>query len=246
MQQVVKYFFHLLILLLTAGGFSSCRQEDSKREEKAPCDPWSLLCQYPNTGGNPPWMYEVIDEWLENGTHGRITQCEYIDGIGYLLELLDNGIGTGCSFRTCDGTIVYEGEENPIEGNYLNLNIKIKKFLLGIYPSWEQGQEWMSDEFLCHAINPFTLPRVKEMLYGCDHHSCYKRVSICTYRDGVGFLLWEHLNAGINANWEFLDCCGNLLCSKNQVNSFSFPPEFNIDVKNEKLLFISFISLNFN
>ena len=244
----VSIFKHVAILLLLASNFSSCWQEESKSvvEDKSLCDPNTLLRKFPNSGGNPPWVYEVIAEWLENGIHGSITRCDFKDGRGYLFEPIGNSKDFGYSFLTCDSTVLYEGEGNPIDTTYPELNIKRKVFLLGIYPSWEQEHEGASDEYLCHVINPFTLPRVKEMLYRCSHYSCYKRVSICTYRDGVGFLLWNHLNAGYNADWEFLDCGGNLLCSKSQVNSLSFPPELNIDDQNEKLLLKSFISLTVN
>ena len=221
------------MLLILAGSFSACWQEETKREyeEKAPCDPHNLLLQYPNSGGIPPWVYEIIDERLENGIHGKITQCEYSGGRGYLFEPLGNSIKDGYSFRACDGTVLYEGEENS-EVAYSELNIKRKLLLLAISPSWEQ--EETSDEYLCNVINPFTLQRVKEMLYRCPIERCIKFVAITTYKDGVGFLMVEHFNTR-NENWEFLDCQGNLLCQAGG-SSNRLCLELDIDIKNYKII----------
>ena len=232
----------VLVVLILTGGISCSWQEEQQREREAPspCDRSVLLSQYPNSGGNPPWVYGKIDEWLENDYYGNINKCSYKNGIGYLFEHFENRNELLYSFRNCEGEILYQGKKNPIDA-YSELNIKFESLILKKYPSWEL--EKSSDEFLCNVINPFTLHRVKEMLHRCSHHRCFKSVSICTYRDGVGFLLWEHLNAGYNAYWEFLDCSGNLLCGKSQENLLDFPTEFDIDYQNQKLLLHLFISL---
>ena len=235
-----------VIALMLAGTLSSCWQEEPPTiEEVTPCDPTSLLRQYPNCGGNPPWVYEMIDEWLENEVCGSIVQCDYRDGRGYLIEPYEVSDNFGYSFLNCEGSVLYKGKGNPIDV-CPELKIKSKLYLMEKYPSWDSDQYGTSDEFVCYAVNPFTLPRVKELLYNCNHYRCDKRVSICTYRDGVGFLVGEHLNAGNNANYVFLDCSGNLLCNMNQENSFACVSELDIDWLNGKYILLLSISLNTN
>ncbi len=230
------------VLLMLAGSFSSCQQEEQQNEETSPISPCdSPYFQNPiNPDSILPWVYEIIEEHLENGTHGTITQCEYRDGFGYLFEPLGNSIETGYSFLTCDSTVLYEGEEKPIEVTYPELNIKRRLFLLGIYPSWEK--EETSDEFPCYAINPFSLPQVREMLYKCPWSRCRKFVSIATYRDGVGFLMVEHLRSD-DQHWKFLDCQGNLLCESVVGQGTSrLCPELNIKI--DKIIIETVIPLN--
>ena len=229
------------ILLFLAGCFSSCWQEEPQKEEEVtPCDINYIGYSYPMT-----WVYEIIDEWLETGVSGIIYRCEYRDGIGYLFEPLENRNDFNYCFRNCEGGVLYEGDKNPIDA-CPDLKINYNLCLMVKYPSWDIDQDGTSDEFVCYTINPFSLSQVKEMLHRCSHYKCTKTVSVCTYRDGVGFLLWEHLNAGINANADFLDCNGNLLCKikKSGENSCNWCPELNIDYQNEKIILHLFISLN--
>jgi hypothetical protein len=184
----------------------------------------------------------VIDEWLENGTHGTITRCEYRDGIGYLFEPLENKKDFGYSFLTCDGVALYKGEENSIEVSYPELNIKRKLFLLGQYPSWKQ-EEIPPDKFLCYFINPYSLPRVKEMLYRCPVHLCRKAVFICKYRDGIGFLLGEHIRND-KPNWELLDCNGNLLFESGGVSFQSLCSEFGVVYNIDDIVIETVIAFN--
>ena len=248
----MKTFFFTVILLFWAGSFLSCSLSEPNttvyddEEEISPCDPPYSVPPYPDhptiTNGILPWVYEVIDDWLEKGTHGTITRCEYRDGIGYLFEPLENKKDFGYSFRSCDGTVLYEGEENPIDDTYPELNIKRKLFLLGQYPSWVQ-EETPSDEFLCYFINPFTLPRVKEMLYRCPVPLCRKMVIICKYRDGVGFLLGEHIRSS-QQHWELLDCNGNLLCESEGAGLQLVCPELNVKFYAEDVVIETVISFN--
>ena len=226
------------LALMFAGFFSSCYVAPNEEREKLPCDPKELSRQYPWSAGTPPWVFEMIGEWLENDICGRITKCDYRDGIGFLITPHEVTNHFGYSFLNCEGEVVYEGTKNP-EDACPELNIKDSFDLIIKYPSWDSEQDGSSDEYLCHAINPFTLPLVKEMLYSCNFYSCQKIVSICTYRDGVGFLLRLHHNAGVNAVFIFLDCNGNLLYNSSQVGNQPFP-ELNIDyTKNILILNVS-------
>ena len=243
-------FRQAVIMLFLVGSFVSCSLSEPNTtvydEEISPCDPLYNVPPYPH---HPiyvfnilPWVDEVISEWLENGIYGRIWYCNYKYGIGYLFEPLENSTDSVYSFRSCDGTVLYEGEGKPIEDTYPELNIEKKWFLLEKYPSWEQVEN--SDEFICYAINPFTLPRVKEMIYRCKHRICRKTVSFRTYKDGVGFLLAEHENRTAQTNYEFLDCSGNLLGKVEGVGSpYSIRPDLNIDF-NRKIILDLRISLN--
>ena len=226
----------VLVALILIGGISCSWQEMPQREGEtpSPCDPPYSIPPYPPhpifLWGITSWVYEVIDERLENGTHGTITRCEYRDGIGYLFEPLGNSIELGYSFRTCDGTVLYENEENPIEDTYPELNIKRKFLALGIYPSWEQEETF--NDFQCYAIYPFTLPRVKAFFYRDPFPLCRTVVAITSYKDGVCFLLGEHL-LSTQPYWEFFDCNGNLLCTGRQGR---LCPELNIDFQNLKII----------
>jgi len=237
-----------IILLIFAASFSSCWEDEPRKEieEQPSCDPQSLLKQYPWSAGNPLWVFEMIGEWLENGFYGEIIQCDYRDGRGYSFEPQEANDDFKYCFRNCEGEILYEGMENPIDA-CPELNIKYRSRFMKNFPSWDNDQDGASDEFLCHVINPFTLPRVKEMLYNCSVYRCDKQVSICSYRDGAGFLLYEHLNAGINCNADFLDCRGNLLCNlkKSGENVPFHCPELNIDFQNAKIILSLNVSLSY-
>lgn len=244
-------FKHAVVLLILAVSFTTCDWENHPgNEEKvitSSCDDLqSLMRHYPSSYGNPPWIFEMIGEWLENGIYGSIILCDYRDGRGYSFEPHEVRDDFKYSFRNCEGGIVYEGMKNPIDA-CPELNIEYKLLFMSSYPSWDRGNEGTSDEFPCHAINPFTLPRVKEMLYHCSVYRCEKMVSICTYRDGVGFLLEQHINAGKGYNADFLDCSGNLLCnvSKSGESSLSPCPELNIDIRNQKIILILNVSLSY-
>lgn len=215
--------------------FSSCLYKEAqiKKEEVSPCDPLYGSYKY----GTPTWVYELIDEFLENGFYGRIYQCDYIYGYGFIIECFENGY----SFRTCEGLTLYEGEEKNIEITYPELNISNKSIIMGKYPLWD-NEEIYDDSYLCNISNPFTLHRVKEMIYRCNVHRCRKLVSITKYRDGVGFLLGEHINA--RQNWEFIDCSGNLLCNTNLLTMCN---ELCIDISEKQKIILELnISLNVN
>ena len=236
-------------MLFLTTSFSSCYQQEepNKEEEKSPCDRQSLMSQYPWSAGTPPWVFEMMGEWLENRICGSIIECDYKDGWGYKIEPHEVNDDFGYSFLNCEGEVLYEGKNNP-EVARPDLNIKGRFLLISIYPSWDSDQDGTSDEFPCYAINPFTLPLVKEMLYSCNFYSCEKIVSLCTYRDGIGFLLGNHTNAGYNDIWDFLDCNGNLLCNITKVGDFSYNwcPELNIDFANGKIILRLKVSLSFH
>ena len=235
--------FKIIILLFLAGSFTTCRQWEWAPEPKTECD----FLEIPNGmfgDGILPWVYEVIEDRLEKGIHGTVTQCNYSDGYGYLFEPIGNSMDIGYSFLTCDGTVLFEGKEGPIEDIFAKFNIERKLFMLGIYPSSEHEEH--SDETPCHAVNPFTLPRVKELLYRCPVSRCRKFVSITTYKDGVGFLMVEHLRSD-NVNWEFLDCSGNLLCQKvrGKLNDKWTELDIDDDFDNFKILIESATTLKY-
>ena len=228
------------IMVIFVAIFSSCWEEkERKKEDKSPCDRWSLLHQYQWSGGNPPWVFEMIGECLENELYGSISRYAYKDGFCYLFEHKETSENYRYIFLNCEGEVVYEGTRNPIDA-FPELNIKDEWPLMIYYPSWDSEQDVPSDEFLCYSINPFTLPRVKDMLYGCDYYPCIKKISICPYRDGVGFLLWNHLD-GIGTSCDFLDCNGNLLCSVKKSGDWSFNPctELIIEFENEKIILVT-------
>ncbi len=220
------------IILILAVGFLNCQQQEEPKEEISPCD-----VNRPYLHRVMPWVYEVIDEWLEKGVLGRIYRCDYRDGMGYIFEPLNGGY----SLRACDGTVLYEGEKNPIEDTYPELKIKNKGLLLGRYQAWEQ--EETSDEFLCNVINPMSVPRIKEFIYRCKIPKCLKRVYVSNYKDGVGFLLGEHIFTN-GPNWEFLDCAGNFLCKSKMGEGEDLCPDLGIGTKYEKLILELTISLN--
>ena len=114
--------------------------------------------------------------------------------------------------------------------------------MLGIYPSWDQGEGKASDEFSCNVINPFTLSRVREMLYRCSVEKCRKFVAITPFKDGVGFLLVEHIN-NREEYLEFLDCKGYLLC-KTEENQRFLCSELDIDYNNKRIIIETTITFN--
>ena len=231
------------ISLVLAVNFS-CGWKEEPQEEILPCDPKQLDKLYEDGLGIPPWVDKVIFEWLENGVYGRISKCDYVDGRGFLFEQFGNSIDDIVhSFRTCDGTALYDGEKNSIEATYPELNIKNQMLLIRKFPSWWWGQEETSDEFVCNVINPFTLPRMKEFTYRCEWRKCTKIVAICPYKDGVGFFLGEHLKG--QPYCEFLDCSGNLLCKVDGYSS-NLCPDLNIDFRKQKIILELYISLKFN
>ena len=90
-------FKHVTVLLVLSVSFSSCDFGSRPGvKEVSLCEPPYSIPPFPPhptiANGIAKWVYDVIDERLENGTHGTITQCEYIDGIGYLFEPLGNSI----------------------------------------------------------------------------------------------------------------------------------------------------------
>ena len=236
---VTKILKYTAITLIFAGSFSSCWQEEPKIEYEvlSPCDTHYIVPPYPvHINGVLPWTYEVIDEWLQNGTHGRITRCIYRDGIGFLFESLGNN-NFSYSFLTCDGMVLYEKEDIPIEVTYPELSIKRQFLLYGRYPF--EGLE-------CFDNNPINLPRVKELIYGYDKHTfCIKTVSICTYKYGIGILLGKHeLKPSGPPYFEFLDCNGNLLCKSGVEGVFC--PDLDVDISNRNIILETYISFNFN
>ena len=241
-----RSFIFVVTLLCFEIILSSCWDEEARKEieETQTCDPKSLLRQYPSSYGNHLWIFETIGKWLENELYGEIIQCDYRDGRGYSFEHQEINDDFQYCFRNCEGEILYEGLVHPIEA-CPELNIKYKRLFMKNFPLWDSSQEGTSDEFLCHVINPYTLPRVKEMLYNCSVYDCEKQVSICPYRDGFGFLLYEHLNAGMNARVDFIDCNGNLVSniSKTGDHSYNWCPELNIDYQNRKIILFLNVSL---
>ena len=255
-----KMFKIAAIFLLLAGSFSSCGWPESTKnldygKKIPPCHPCDLSCK--PYFGIPPWVDKEIFEWMENEIYGRIFMCDYKDGRGFLLEQFENSIDEPVySFRSCDGTVLYEEEKNSIEDTYPELNIKNKRLLMRKFPlCWEE--EETPNEFLCDVINPFTLPQVKEFTYRCEVRNCPKTVSICTYKNGVGYFLKEHiLMPSAQPHYEFLDCYGDLLCQTEErmkhhgilfnktegINQLC--PELYIDLSTEKIILELYISLN--
>ena len=248
--KIAKVLKITAIGLILTGSISTCWQEDIK-EEISPCDKSSI-----NARSIPPWVYEFIVECLENDFFGEMFWCDYIDdkGIdckGFLLESYEKN-GSVYSFLTCEGIVLDERvEEKAIERSenaFPELKITKTMFLVGKYHGWEQEEK--SDEFLCNTINPFTLPLVKEMIYRCGHFRCDKVVYICPYRDGVGFVMHEHLNTGHGVQSDFLDCNGNLLCNIHTSGEYPFVekcPELNIEYnKYDKLIRILSLGISLN
>ena len=233
-----------VILLILLGGLTYCYHED-RREEDTPCYPRYGIMPY-----IPPWVYDFVAEHLENDFFGRMYRCVFKDGLGrdgygFLIEAHEE-TDTVYSFINCEGEVLYEREPHPIKDAYPELEIRDESLFMGKYPTlWEHDKT--SDESLCYFVNPFTLPLVKEMIYRCTHHRCAKRVFICTYRDGKGFLMGEHLASGDGAHMDFLDCSGNLLCNitKSGESSYSWC-DLDIDWDNGKIILELTISLNVN
>ena len=114
----IAVFKTIIFLLFFAGSFSSCWHEETviENEEISPCDPNFLENLYQDGLGIPPWIDEVIFEWLENGICGSINRCDYRDGRGFLFEQFENNTDDlEYSFCTCDGTVLYDGEKIPME-----------------------------------------------------------------------------------------------------------------------------------
>jgi len=227
-----SFFKITVILLLLAGCYSSCFQQEEKKI--SPCD---LYGPYPY--GIMPWVYETVHESLEKGIPCSIYRCTYRDGRGYLFEPSENSDDTGYGFRNCEGIVLYKGEEKSIEITYPELNIKEKRLILKINPILENDEA--TEEIACKTINPFTLPRVKEMIDRCKSPNCLRTVSICNYKDGMGFLLGEHLSDR-DPYYEFLDCTGTILCNA-WVRKDILCPDLHIDFENSKNIITSFIPL---
>jgi len=232
--------FKIAANVLMLAGCLSCDWQTNPDcgKEVSPCD----IFYYAH--GIPPWMDKVIFEWLENGFYGKIGRCDYRDGYGFLFEQFENNLDDIVySFRACDGTILFEGEKRSIEDTYPELEIKNQMLLLRTSPSWCCGDDNSSDEFLCNVINPFTLPRVQEFTYRCSERKCTKLLYICHYKDGVGFLLREHVRSRIEYE-EFLDCSGNLLCTAEIGSQLCPELEIKRNSINRKLILELYISLN--
>ena len=238
----VKVLTHAAIFLLLTGSFSCdwVYHPGNEIAEKSPCNP-SFDSYYNMEYGTVTWMVELINEWMENGVDGRIYRCDYKDGRGFLFEQFGNDVDDIVySFRACDGTILYDKEENQIEDTYPELSIKRKLLLLGKYQCW--GQADTSEEFACNDVNPFTFTRVKDMIYNRRNVGNNMMVSICTYKDGIGFYQGEYLQPHARfPYYEFLDCNGSLLC-KAEGNS-PLCSELEIDFRNHKIILELHISL---
>jgi len=118
----VSIFKHAVLLLMLAGSFFPCCQQEEK-EERNHSDPIQLSSCF--------WVYDFIKKCLESGFHGRIYQCTYRDGRGFLIESYENA-DTLYSLWNCEGIVVYEGEDKPIQKIYPELNIEIDILLCGI------------------------------------------------------------------------------------------------------------------
>ena len=220
------------IALLLAVSFYSCYQQEEKKE-KLPCDP-----------DNPfdyLWVYDFIKEGLDNGFHGRIYKCIYRDGHGFMVESHGKN-DTIYSFFSCEGKILHEGYKKPIQEIYPELNIKIHRFFCGIYPLWE-GE--YSDEFVCEAANPFTMPNMKKHLYDILFHSgrsANSAVKQYIYKDENGFYrIGFGLHISHNTwgpNFIFFNCSDEILCYRGRRGPGNLCDHLFIrDLKEKKIIF---------
>lgn len=92
------------------------------------------------------------------------------------------------SLWTCEGKVVYEREDKPIQKIYPEMNVKIDRRFCSVYPMWEEED---TDGFECENVNPYTLPLIKKYLdellssymTGCRTGI---RISQFIYRDSKG------------------------------------------------------------
>ena len=103
----ITVFKTIIFLLFFAGSLSSCSEWEPAPAPKSARD-FNSVPNYMYGDGILPWVYDVIEERLENGVHGTITQCNYRDGYGYLFEPLGNSTDLGYCFLTFDSTVLYE------------------------------------------------------------------------------------------------------------------------------------------
>ena len=224
-----KMFKITAILLMLAGNFFPCGCSESAQnpnyEKISPCHPDAIYVYM-------PWMDAIISEWLEGGVHGRIYQCSYKDGRGYLFETLEVSDDFKYNFRTCEGVILYEGEINPID--IAKFNIKEKRVFLGIYTTEEKSD----NEIACDIDNPFTKPDVKQIIEKNIKGNRFAMLLYqISYNDGsTGFYIETcPFCAGNLSHYDFFNCEGNLSYSIN----FRPGAGFFLDIgsENMKLIF---------
>jgi hypothetical protein len=89
---------------------------------------WRIVfqCQFNNPLTDLPWLKEIINEFEEKAetmgynSHARIYQCNYRDGIGFLLEMCEE-----CPYvlRNCEGSILCDSSKNTEANTCSEFNI---------------------------------------------------------------------------------------------------------------------------
>jgi len=221
----------LAVILILAGSFSSCFWDERHENDSiTSCDPK----QYPSF----IWVYDFIKECLETGFHGRISHCTYRDGYGFLIESHEND-GTEYSLLNCEGIVVYEGENKPIQEIHPELNIENDRLLCGIYPLWEEDD---TDGFECNA-NPYTLPLIKKYLDELFPFPFGMRISINIsqfiykdssgiFNDGIGF--WYYESSSWSRTAVYVNCMNELLFSYSSKPNVFFNMEHSEHIHIEK------------
>ena len=123
------------ILLLMVGVFSFCKEKEETQEKLK-----EKVCNVENPVTDLPWLKEIIDgfenfaETMKHNTHAKIYQCDYKDGIGFLLEMCAECSNARYSFRNCEGVVLcregFIGQNNCSE---LNIDFANKKLI------WEKN-----------------------------------------------------------------------------------------------------------
>ena len=179
-------------------------------------------CDFNNPLTDLPWLKEIVDAAEAGATeYLRIYQCDYRDGIGFLMELFSEASEFEYSFRNCKGVVLCEDE--GIACPKLNINFENKELM------WERA---------CYFINPLTdLPWLKEFIENTEVEPTYKGIKISqyNYKDGIGFWIEYCCYPCFEYSGEFRNFEGEIL-----VNFYGYFTheweELNIDYSTDKLI----------
>jgi len=116
----------LVVLVMIAGSFSSC----AKKGDACTCN--EKVCEVDNPLTDLPWLKEVAKNMKMSGHHGRIYQCTYKDGIGFLIQGCLTLAHPASHLYNCDGIFLCGccvGEENYACSEYV-INFETIKLIL--------------------------------------------------------------------------------------------------------------------
>lgn len=97
MKRFITQALFLLAMAVAVTGCNSTPEINNEEDEQ-------LFADF-------PWLKEIVDNFNTMGynRHARISQCEYKDGIGFLLEMCVGCPDFGYSFRNHEGILLCGG-----------------------------------------------------------------------------------------------------------------------------------------